>query len=416
MNSDEIGALVRRFGSPLYVYDLRAVDAAWKTLRDALPLTSTVFFSLKANPHVDIARRLRALGAHAEVSSLGELETALRAGFAPAQILFTGPAKTAVRLERAMQLGVRRFSVESLTDLRRTSAAAEATGVEVDAIVRVNLEVPITRALAFSGPSAHFGIPLSDLVEALPEVTSTPHVRLLGAHFFLATNIDELDVLCACFRDAIAASKVLAERGLRLSLLDLGGGFAAPYARRGALGTFPDLRDRLSEMLDGAHPEPPALWFESGRFLVGSCGSLVCSVLDVKTLWGERFVVVDSGIHHLGGMSGLRRVPPLAPELVTRAGADAHSARLVGELCTSLDCWSTRAQLPSVEAGDLLVIPNVGAYGLTASLLGFLSHEAPAEVVVSADGIVSATRLSIARSEFVLRSDVAMVRKDVETP
>jgi diaminopimelate decarboxylase len=182
-------------------------------------------------------------------------------------------------------------------------------------------------------------------------------------------------------------------------VLDLGGGFAAPYARRGTPRPFADLRARLERLLDATDGERPALWFESGRFLVGRAGSLVCTVLDVKTMRGERSVIVDSGIHHLGGMSGLRRVPPLAPELIARSEAEAFPARVVGELCTSLDCWAPRAQLPFVQPGDLLLIPNVGAYGLSASLLGFLSHETPKEIVVSGDDVVSATRLSIGRND-----------------
>lgn len=145
--------------------------------------------------------------------------------------------------------------------------------------------------------------------------------------------------------------------------------------------------------------------FESGRYLVGTAGTLVTPVLDVKRSRDRDVVVLASGIHHLGGMSGLRRLPPLTPQVVRAAGgsdaAPELDAIVAGPLCTPLDTWARSAKLPALAPGDLVAVPNVGAYGLHASLIGFLGHPLPAEAVVDSDRPGAApvtTRVSLTRS------------------
>jgi len=144
--------------------------------------------------------------------------------------------------------------------------------------------------------------------------------------------------------------------------------------------------------------------------LADSGAALLVRVLDVKRSHGQQVVVLESGINHLGGMSGLRRVPPFALSLVSVAGsgdgaADATDQRggktlVAGPLCTPLDTWSRTAELPRPRPGQLLAVPNVGAYGLYASLVAFLGHPMPTEVVVDsdrADAVVDVSQLRLVR-------------------
>ncbi len=137
-------------------------------------------------------------------------------------------------------------------------------------------------------------------------------------------------------------------------------------------------------------------------------------MLDVKNSHGQRVVVLDTGINHLGGMAGLRRVPPLHPDVVLPDGAGApHTesgdtgadgtvgppgpAMICGPLCTPLDTWARSHPLPGVAPGDLLAVPNTGAYGLHASLALFLDHPAPLEIVTEGDRVLSSDRLTFVR-------------------
>jgi diaminopimelate decarboxylase len=125
-------------------------------------------------------------------------------------------------------------------------------------------------------------------------------------------------------------------------------------------------------------------------------------VRDVKcSSDGTRFVVLDAGVNHLGGMAALRRLPPAVavPVALTTEHEDERPARLVGPLCTPLDVLNAQALLPErIAIGDMVAIPNVGAYGLTASLLGFLSRELPCEIVVDGTELVESTRQVLTRT------------------
>ena len=188
--------------------------------------------------------------------------------------------------------------------------------------------------------------------------------------------------------------------GLDIQLLDLGGGFPAPYASPGTTLELNGLREALEALLGTGGG--PRVVVESGRYLSATSGTLLATVRDIKsTSGGTRFVVLDAGVNHLGGMSALRRLPPVVAVPVTSAGDESpeRPARLVGPLCTPLDVLNLRAMLPEgLAIGDVVAIPNVGAYGLTASLIGFLSRDLPCEVVVDGGRLVEATRLNLTRA------------------
>lgn len=394
--------------TPAYVYDLAEVRRAHRRLRATLPEPSALYYSLKANPHPHLLRCLRALGTRAEVSSPGELAAAVQAGFPAGELLYTGPAKRDSDLAAAVLAGVREFSVDSPHGLRQLDRIAAGHGTTVRCLLRINPARPVPGVgLAMTGTPSAFGADQS-WVDAQPQLfAGLDHVDLAGLHLYLATNIGSEDHLVDQFTLAVEVAGQVAERlGTQLRVLDLGGGFGAPYARAGELPAYPALAARLAAMLDGAFPGwragRPRVVFESGRFLTGTCGFLLVRVLDVKRSHGRQVVVLDAGINHLGGMSGLRRVPAIQPDVLPATDGDEQPGQLVGSLvagplCTPLDTWSRSAMLPELRPGDLAVVPNVGAYGLSASLALFLGHAPPLEVVVDGADLVDASRLSVRR-------------------
>lgn len=402
MTDDELAG---RFGTPLYVYRLEEIDAAVSELRGALPQPSKLLYSVKANPHPDIVAHLTATGCGLELSSLGELEVASLVGAPLERCVYTGPAKTEPEIVAVLKAGIGLMSVESELELRRLEHAARAVGHRCRVVLRVNPKRPARAAgLRMSAAVSQFGIGVEQLV-ARPFAIDQEAVDPIGTHVFTATNIDDPESLADAAVAAVRTACAVASAGiLPLGFVDLGGGFASPYAVTGprpALGGFASsLEPVLDTELPGWRTSAPSIAFESGRFLVGSSGTLVTSVIDVKRSGGTEFVVLDTGINHIGGMAGLRRLPPFHPELLLADGRDRSETApvdVVGPLCTPLDRLASRHPLPSARPGDLVSIPNVGAYGLTASLLGFLSRPLPIEVVVRGDELVSATRIQLGR-------------------
>ncbi len=403
-------AIANTWGTPAYVYDLAEVRAAYEQLRRLLPAPSATYFSVKANPHPDVAGALARAGCRAEVASGGEVDLAVAAGFAEEHILMTGPGKSATDITIALDRGVRRFSVDSPTDLARIGALAEQHGHDVSCLLRVNADEPVPgMGLSMTGTGSAFGADLSWVLARPADFRRCGRAVVDGLHLYMGTNIDNLAVLERQFEtSAQLAEKITAALGGPLREVDLGGGFGMPYARAVGRPDFGTLGTSIAPILDSALPgwrtRRPLITFESGRYLAGGCGTLLCGVLDVKASKGRTYVVLDTGINHLGGMSGLRRVPRIVPDLVpVRAGAAEPTERMencavVGPLCTPLDVWSQGVSLPRLRPGDVVAVPNVGAYGLTASLLAFLGHHAPTEVVINGTELVSATRLSMCRT------------------
>ncbi|MCT2585118.1 type III PLP-dependent enzyme [Actinophytocola gossypii] len=395
--------LAERYGTPLYVYDLDRVAAARRDLLATLPDEVDLFYAVKANPHPEVARAVRGDGrVRAEISSTGELAAALAAGFDPAGCLYTGPGKTTGELHEAIERGVRTFSVESLGDLRRIGAVASRHGVVADGVLRINsASARATTSIRMTGAPSQFGIDSETLPALLGELSSVPGTRIAGAHFFPLSNAKDEASLTAEFQHTISlAAQLHEELGLPLRLLDIGGGFSAPYAVPGSRAEYEKLRVELENELDtyfsGWRQGGPRIACESGRYLVGDSGTLLCGVVNVKESRGRRFVILDGGINTFGGMSGLGRLLPAAVRL--DGETPTETASLVGPLCTPGDVLGREVEVPALRTGDVLEIPNAGAYGPTASLLAFLGRPAPAEVVVRGTEVVSVSRLEYHRS------------------
>ncbi|WP_326952484.1 type III PLP-dependent enzyme [Amycolatopsis sp. NBC_01286] len=380
--------------TPAYVYDLAEVRRNHRRLDEALPAGTGLLYSLKANPHPDVLATLREAGARPEVCSSGELRAALEAGWAGEQVLYTGPAKRDAEITAALRAGVREFSVDSPYAITQLDRLAGEAGVHARYLLRVNDDQPVPgQGLAMTGVPSQFGADTGWILAEPARFAGGAHAEASGLHLYMGTNLTQVDDLLGQFGRALDTAarlqEALASHGVRFRTLDLGGGFGAPFAKEGTAGELPGLREGLEALLGekvpGWREQGPEVVFESGRYLVGTAGTLVTAVLDVKRSQGKDIVVLESGINHLGGMSGMRRLPPLNPHLLGPAGPPALDALVAGPLCTPLDTWTRNGKLPELSPGDLVAVPNVGAYGLYASLIAFLGHPLPAEVVVDGD-------------------------------
>lgn len=395
--------------TPAYVYDLDEMRRAHALLSAALPRPSRLFYSLKANPHPALVRALTRLGCCAEICSPGEVAATREAGAPLHRALYTGPGKRDEEVAAAIEAGVRWFSVDSPAGLDQVSRAAQTAGVQASCLLRINDWAPAGgQGLTMSGVPSQFGADAEWVVSDPGSFSARPAAGLAGLHLYMGTNLSTVESLVAQFGRAIGTARRVAD-ALRLdpSMLDLGGGFGAPYARSGPLPRFAGLAAAVADLLDASFPAWRAgsllVAFESGRYLTATCGSLLTRVVEVKRSHGRPVVILESGINHLGGMSGLRRLPPLVPEV--QAGSSAgvlHRAIIAGPLCTPLDTWAHSADLSDVRVGEVVRVPNVGAYGLSASLLAFLGHPAPREVVVDGGRIVEVSQVAVVRRRSVM--------------
>jgi diaminopimelate decarboxylase len=385
MDPDE---LARRFGTPLYIYDLDVIDRQVAALRAVLPPVVELAYAVKANPALAVVAHLGRLGLGADIASGGELATVTRAGLEPDRIVMTGPGKRDDELGAAVSAGLRAITVESLGELGRLEAIAAELGRRQPILLRsaATHGAPLERVrLVGDAGAGKFGMDRTDLSAAASHAVPSPHLELLGLHAFAASNVLDADALVEHARATVQAARRLAlGAGIPLRLIDAGGGLGIAYEPDQAELDLGRLGKGLAELTADWSTDPllrdARLLLEPGRFLVGPAGAYLARVVDRKTVEGSIVIILDGGVHHV-----------LRPALVRQEhrirtfpgeAGDAARVTVAGPLCSGLDVLARNVVLVPPEVGDLVAVLDVGAYGFTESMPLFLSHPTPAEVAV----------------------------------
>ena len=382
--------LAERVGStPFFAYDRALLTERVASVRRALPEGVRLGYAVKANPMPAVVQHLAGLVDALDVASAGEMAVALDAPIGPDRLCFAGPGKTPAELRRAVAAGVM-VELESQTEATRVVEAGERLGVRPRVAVRVNPDFAVKGSgMRMGGGPQPFGVD-SERVPALLKELTAADVDLLGLHVFAGSQNLRAEIIVEAQRRTVdLAIRLASDASVPLRYLNIGGGFGIPYFEQDEPLDLPAVGAALGELVEGTlRPALPGtdVHVELGRYLVGECGVYVTRVVDRKESRGRVFLVVDGGLHHQLAASGnfgqvIRRNYPLA--IGTRMGArDDATASVVGCLCTPLDLLGDQVRLPEAEIGDLVVVFQAGAYGLTASPTAFLGHPAPAEVLV----------------------------------
>lgn len=393
LGGERVTQLAQEHGTPLFVYDPAVLDVKFDALRRSLPSRFSIYYSIKANPYAPVVRHLLNRGCGLEVASGGEFQKALQAGCPAERILFAGPGKSEGELEEALGQGIGEIHVESLTEAKRISAICRRLQRRARIAIRVNPTGEAEGgAMRMGGRPAPFGIDEETLPDVLDVVANDPALEVTGLHVFAGTQILSAQTLVAQYRHGLAMARGMAARlGGPLKTLDFGGGLGIPYFAHEQELDLDDLERELKtlagEIENDSAFEGTRFVVEPGRFLAGEAGVYVARVTDIKVSRGKRFLIVNGGMNHHLAASGnlgqtIKRNYPVA--LLNKLDRAAEgTVDVVGPLCTPLDTLARGVALPQAEIGDLFGIFQSGAYGLSASPVGFLSHRQPVEVLLA---------------------------------
>ena len=385
-----LSRLAARVGAtPFFAYDRRLLSERVALLRAALPSRLQLTYAMKANPMPAVVQHLAGLVDSIDVASAGEMLVALDTGLPPERVSFAGPGKTVAEVRQAVAAGVV-LEIESVGEARRVLAAGDALGVRPSVAVRVNPDFAVKGSgMRMGGGPQQFGVDSEQVPGLLAELVGAD-VEVLGFHVFAGSQNLRAEVIAEAQRRTVDLVLGLADLlPAPVRYLNLGGGFGIPYFEADSPLDLDVVADNLHTLVDGVIAEqlPEARTvIELGRYLVGECGVYVTEVVDRKVSRGRTYLVVDGGMHHQLAASGnlgqvIRRNYPLL--VGTRAEEPAaETVSVVGCLCTPLDLLGDKVALPAADVGDLVVLFQAGAYGLTASPTAFLGHPAPAEVLV----------------------------------
>jgi diaminopimelate decarboxylase len=374
-----LSAIAEAEGTPLYVYSAAVLRDRYQTIDGAFGShPHRLHYALKANSTLALARLLREAGSAADANSIWEIEVARKAGFPPADIVFTGVGKSPAELECAVALGLKAINVESVGELARVEAIAARLGVTTRVALRLNPDIDakshphISTGLKIN----KFGMPLDDVRALFESIATRRSLKLVALHVHIGSQVTTTEPLARAA--AVVADLVPALRasGVTLEYVDLGGGLGISYD--GA--AVPTAQAYAAALLKAVAPTGLPVVIEPGRAIVGPSGALLTRVIDLKPRNADsHFAVLDAGMAELmrpALYNAYHAVEPIAP----RPGAQSQY-ELVGPICESADVVARDRMLTPLEVGDLMAVRDAGAYG-SAMASNYNRHPIPAEVLV----------------------------------
>jgi diaminopimelate decarboxylase len=356
-----VQSIVERVGTPAYVYSARAIREAYRAVDGAFAqYPHAIHYALKANSTLALVRLLRSIGSRADVNSGGELTVAMRAGFDPKDIVFTGVGKTRGELDEAITKGVGTINAESPGELDRIAAAAGRLGRRARVALRVNPDIDAKSHPHISTGlrSNKFGVPIDEARRIYDERRGVQGLHFVGVHVHIGSQITTAEPLQRAAQALVALASDLIEDGFQLEHVDLGGGLGIAYEGRDIISPAEYAAIVLPELRRIGLP----VVLEPGRAIVGHSGALVARVVDTKHYSdGRRFIVLDAGMTELmrpALYGSYHRIVPVTP----RGGAE-HECDVVGPICESSDVFASARRLPELHVDDFVAVLDTGAYG-----------------------------------------------------
>lgn len=372
--------IARQYGTPCYVYSRAALEAHYRAYKEAFgEQENLICYAVKANSNLAVLSVLAKLGSGFDIVSVGELERVLRAGGQADKVVFSGVGKQVHEMQRALEVGVHCFNIESEAELERLNEVALSMGKVAPVSLRVNPDVDAgTHPYISTGLKDNkFGVAI-DLAEGIYlKAKSMPGISIIGVDCHIGSQLTET----APFLDALDRVLLLLDRlatqGIQIEHLDLGGGLGVCYRDE----TPPAPAEYIAAILkrlDGRHLK---LILEPGRSIAANAGVLLTRVEFLKCNEHKNFAVIDAAMNDLIRPSLYGAWQDIVPvEIDSHREVSEQVYDLVGPICETGDFLGKSRKLALCE-GDLLAVKSSGAYGFAMSS-NYNSRNRAAEVMV----------------------------------
>jgi diaminopimelate decarboxylase len=368
-------------GTPCYVYSRAALEARFLEYRDALAdCEHLICYAVKANSNLAVLNILARLGAGFDIVSGGELERVLAAGGDPARTVFSGVGKTRSEMRRALELGIHCFNIESAAELEVLNQVAGEMDRQAPLSVRVNPDVDArTHPYISTGLRDNkFGVSVDEALRVYRRAAGLPHIRVIGMDCHIGSQLTELSPFIDALQRLLMLVDTLADEGIVISHLDLGGGLGVCYRDEQP----PAVADYIAAIRQALGARKFSLTFEPGRSIAANAGLLLTRVEYLKPAEAANFALVDAAMNDM-----IR--PALYQAWLDIVPAEQHrdvpvqTWDIVGPVCETADFLGKDREL-ALRPGDLLAVQGAGAYGFTMSS-NYNSRGRAAEVMVDGD-------------------------------
>jgi len=379
----KVSTLADKFSTPLYIYSLKTIVRHFRVTSEAFgDIPHLICYAAKANSNLAILKTAALCGAGCDVVSIGELKSALKAGIERRKIVFSGVGKTDDEIATAIKANILFICVESLQELETISKISSSIRKNVNIAVRVNPEIdPKTHPYIATGlKKTKFGLSEKETLIAYFLTQKMKYVHPVGISMHIGSQIEYVGPYSEATKKIIDIYRILAENGINLKYIDIGGGWAAHFGKHAQRLPHPENYVRATKRF--FKNLPVTVLVEPGRSIVGNAGILVTRVIMSKKTHNKTYCVVDAGMNDFIRpvlYHGLHRIEP-----VIRQSRKIIKQDVVGPICENSDYFAKNLQLPLMHKGDLLAVFTAGAYGSVMSS-NYNSRLRSAEVAVAGD-------------------------------
>ncbi len=378
-----LASIAKEYGTPCFVYSRATLERHWHAFNDAFgDHPHLICYSVKANSNIGILNLLARLGSGFDIVSVGELERVLKAGGEPKKIVFSGVGKRADEMQRALEVGIRCFNIESIGELERLNDVAGSMGKVATISIRVNPDVDAqTHPYISTGLKDNkFGIDI-DIVEGVyQQAAAMPNINVTGIDCHIGSQLTELSPVMDALERLIALADRLKEQGIEIHHLDLGGGLGVRYQEENP----PLPSDYTAELFTNERLKDYEIIIEPGRAIAANTAVLLTEVEYIKRGDGKNFAIVDAAMNDLIRPALYTAWQAIVPVKESQDNT-GEVFDIVGPICESADFLGKDRKL-NIDQGDLLAVRSVGAYGFTMSS-NYNSRPRAIELLVDGDKV-----------------------------
>lgn len=378
-----LSSLLKGKSKPVYVYNLASIQKRVDFLKSQLAgLNTQMFYAVKANANHQVLNVFKTAGLGVDVVSGGEAQWALDNGFKPSDILFSGVGKTKNEITMALEKNFFQINAESVEEIQRIIALAKSVSKKATIGIRINPNIkPDTHPYITTGFRENkFGISEYQLPDALKIISeNAQHIELKGISAHIGSQIRDINPLLETIHALIQMARNLKNQGHPLSRLDFGGGIGIDYSGADESSEFEIMKTFTEELKKVRKEFDGQFLLEPGRTLVGRAGVLCAQVEYVKFNGYKKFLIVNTGMHHLLRPALYKANHRILPVIESHAKTDFYD--VVGPICESSDVLGHDRQFPLMTEGDWIAIMDSGAYGMTMSSF-YNRHEPPEELCI----------------------------------
>ena len=373
-----VAELARSYGTPLYIYSRATIERHWHAFDQAAgDRPHLVCYAVKANSNIAVLNVLARLGSGFDIVSKGELARVLQAGGDARKVVFSGVGKKSEEIQFALEQGIHCFNVESEAELDRIQKVAKALNKVAPISLRVNPDVDAgTHPYISTGLKENkFGVSIEDAYKIYDKASGYSHINVIGIDSHIGSQLTEIQPFLDALDRVLLLVDTLAERGIQLTHIDVGGGLGVCYENEQP----PHPNEYAKAIADKLQGRDISLIYEPGRAIMANAGILVTEVEFLKTNQERHFAIVDGAMNDLIRPSLYQAWQNIIP-VTEKQNVESRCYDIVGPVCETGDFLGKSREL-AIEEGDLLAVRSSGAYGFTMSS-NYNSRPRSAEIMV----------------------------------